>query len=310
MNILITGASGFVGSHLANYFSKDENVNLFLLTSNKNLKSFSKNSSVIIYSDFLKINFSKLLKDIDVIVHLISKQHELNFFRRNYSDYYQINVKYTQKLVKEAKKNKITKIIYLSTIKVYGEYSSHNEIFTEHSKTNPQSYYGKTKLLSEKIIKAELENSKTKYSIIRIPLVYGRNSKGNIKLLSKYINTRLPIFFNYKYNKRSLINVINLSEFIALVLKNNNSDNKLLLISDNNYYSTNDIICGLIKKNKKNNLTIYFGLFTLIKILNIIFRIRLLNNLYSNFTCSNQFAKDLMNWNPKYVFSDYISNKS
>ena len=310
MNILITGASGFIGSHLTKHFSENENIKLFLLTSNKNLKSSSKNSSIIIYKDFLKINFSKLLKDIDVIIHLISKQHELNFFKKNYSDYYKINVKFTEKLVKEAKKNKITKIIYLSTIKVYGEYSYHNQLFTEHSKTNPQSYYGKTKLLSEKVIEAELENSKTKYSIIRIPLVYGKNSKGNLDLLSKYINTRLPIFFNYKHNKRSLINVINLSEFISLVLKNNNSDNKLLLISDNNYYSTDDIICGIIKKNKKNNLTIYFGLFTLIKILNYLFRIRLFNNLYSNFTCSNQFAKNLMNWNPRYVFNDYINSKS
>ena len=118
MNILITGASGFIGSRLTNLLTQIGHT-ISVLTSNPEYI----NSKVKIYPyDLLKNNnqIENAFTDVDVVIHLASKVHYLSRIQ-NLEDYYQINVLGTKKLLDVAVKKKLKRFVYLSSIKVHGE---------------------------------------------------------------------------------------------------------------------------------------------------------------------------------------------
>ena len=197
MKILIT-ASGFIGQNLVNYLDKFSNINLILLTTKDITANQSKKNKVILYKDFFNLNFNQILSNVDVIIHLISKQHLRR--KADFEKYYKVNVKITEKLVFDALKNNVKQFIYISTIKVYGENSLINQIFNINSKTNPETNYSKTKLIAENMIIKSLKY-KYKMDYIKIPLVYGKDAKVT-SLLIKYIKLNLPLPFQDINNKR------------------------------------------------------------------------------------------------------------
>lgn len=308
MNIMITGSSGYIGKNLVNYFSNSKN-NLTLLSTNENFKNISKKHETIIFKNFYDINFQNILPKVDVIIHLISKQHSMKENNDDhYSQHYDINVDITEKLAKEAIKFKVKHFIYFSTIKVFGEYSSNNYRYNIYSNTNPKTSYAKTKLISEKKIINIFRNSFTNFTILRLPLVYGHNAKGNLHRLTRYISSGFPIPFKNIQNKRTLLNIKNLIDFTDLCINSHKSYNQIFIVSDDNDLSTLDLIKGIKKKLNSKNLIFKTPFLFFIKIFNIIFKKNLMQNFYLSLICSNIESKKIMNWKPKHDFNDYINN--
>ena len=158
MNIIVTGATGFIGQ----YFIKKH-------TQKYNIKTFSFRNN-----DINTLNCN----DIDTVVHLSALVHQMGCVTRD--EYERINVDQTITLAKKAKKSGVRHFIFMSTIKVYGEETT--EIYTENSPCNPEDDYGKSKFKAENELK-KLETADFKISIIRTPIVYGYGVKANMKNL-------------------------------------------------------------------------------------------------------------------------------
>lgn len=237
------------------------------------------------------INFS----NVDTILHCAALVHQK--IEYTYERYYEVNVDYPLKLAKLAKNNGVKHFVFISTIAVYGE---ENEKLDENIICEPITPYGKSKFEAEKEL-LKLNDKNFVISIIRPPMIYGKNAPGNIDSLIKIVK-KLPILFLGKIkNKRTFVSVQNLCYIIDEVIIQQKSG--IFLASDDESVSTSKLI-ELIAKNldKKVYLIKIPFLETLLKILKPSFH----KKLYGNLEVDNSITKEKLNLKNPYSLEDGI----
>lgn len=155
MNILVTGGSGFIGKHLIRKLTDlgHEVINL----------DRTKGDNLVDYSVL-----SNITLPIDVIYHLAAQPYGRGGEIDPYNDL-DINTKATLNVYRFAEKHKIKKVIYTSTMAVYGN----NFNAKETDELNPLSNYGVSKLFGEFSLKKHTKNTSTQYTIFRLWNTYG-----------------------------------------------------------------------------------------------------------------------------------------
>tara|TARA_B100000575_G_C23066656_1_gene614216 strand:- start:400 stop:1326 length:927 start_codon:yes stop_codon:yes gene_type:complete len=249
MRILISGSSGFIGTKILKYF-KDKKYKVYILFRFPIKKNSSKELDNVIYiSELDEINLK-----FDIIIHLSSKSHSKNFSIKDKKE----NFYLTSSLIKFSKRINLKKFIFLSSIKVNGEYSTNNKI-SELSIPNPSSIYARSKYELEELIKNEFTTSFTEFYNIRIPLVVGEGAKGNLLSMMKIIRLNIPLPLKNINNKRSFISIndlINIFETIILLKKNKSG---LYLASNNKSLSISKLHNYINKCFRKNNNYFYLN---------------------------------------------------
>ncbi|QDC41229.1 NAD-dependent epimerase/dehydratase family protein [Candidatus Methylopumilus universalis] len=227
MNILVTGASGFIGASLV---KKLADLDFFVFGISRHSASISVQSLEITeYTDF-----SKLLIDIDCVIHLAARVHfmgDTGF--SNLKEYRRFNVKATENLVRQSIKFGVKRFIFLSSIKVNGELTVPGQKFAADDKPCPQDAYSLSKYEAEKILIKICKKSPMSYTIIRPPMVYGPGVKGNFLSLMKLIKRRIPLPIASVTNKRSVIFLDNLVDLIIVCINHPAAKNEVFLASDN-----------------------------------------------------------------------------
>ena len=216
--ILVTGVNGYIGSHFIEQYKNKYLLNKVSLSSNDNP------------------NLSK----ISTILHLSALVHQTKTLPDK--NYFNINTIQTVNLAKKAKKHGVKHFIFYSTIRVYGErgfFGEQTNILSEISDCHPDDGYGKSKLLAEKEILL-LEDNQFKVTVIRPPIVYGENCKGNFGKLRNLVNIFPFLPFDYSENKRSFISIENLLSFTELVIDQQVTG--ILIPQDKNQYSIKQLI--------------------------------------------------------------------
>ncbi len=294
MNIAITGSNGFIGNHLTQYLHK-RGYNLKLI----NRKKDSKTNGV--KSIDAKTDYSKILINVDVIIHCASIVHQPKSQSRDINkEYTFINIEGTRNLAEQAVKFGVKRFIFISSIKVNGEYTKFGEEFNNDSIPSPQDAYSISKFYAEKELIRISKESQLEVVIIRPPLVYGPYVKANFLNLMTIIKLGLPLPFLGIENKRSLIYVQNLISFICKCITHPNAAGKTLLISDSKLVSTPELIKLLSIGMKQKPLLFYVPKLILF-IFSRLFRVkssfdRLTNSLIINPTTSYK----LLDWEPPY----------
>ena len=185
--------------------------------------------------------------------------------------YYKVNRDLAIKTAEIAKANKVKQFIFMSSMIVY---NSKETRITSNTQPNPNNFYGLSKLQAEESLK-KMQSEEFKVVIIRPPMIYGPNSKGNFpKLIS--LSIRTPIFPKYN-NKRSMLYIDNLSNSIKYLI--DNVSNGLFFPQNKEHVDTSEVIAETKKIIQKK---IWFTrlLNPLIKILKN--RINTLNKLFSD----------------------------
>jgi nucleoside-diphosphate-sugar epimerase len=246
---LVTGATGFVGSHIVEKLISNNNIVIVLVRKTSNLK-WIKNYPIQFEECSLndEKKLSEIISKVDIIVHCAGVVRALNW-----DGYYNTNVLGTKNLVKAAIKNKdkIKKFIYISSQAAMGPSNSETpKALTE--KECPVSNYGKSKLLAEQEVKKL--SGIIPYTIIRPASVYGPRDKD------------IFIFFNLvkhhlrpdTYNKHiiQLVFVKDIAEIISISLDNKNTNNKIYYLCDGNVYGWKDVANTIAKANKIKTIPI------------------------------------------------------
>ncbi len=233
-NILIAGASGFIG---------------------KNLVDFLKSKNFKVGSLSLRdINWkSKINDDYNVIINLVGKAHDHKGIATE-EDYFTVNYDYTKQLFYEFLRSNVQLFIHISSIASVEEFHSEIEL-TETSICNPISFYGKSKFESEKWLLAQDIPEGKKLIILRPPMVHGRGDKGNLGQLFNFLSKGIPYPLNAFDNKRSFISILNFNYFIyQIIIHSTELKDKVYHISDDEPLSTKELI-GIINKvlGKRNS---------------------------------------------------------
>lgn len=230
--ILVTGASGFIG------------INLVKSLEEKGYKVKSLN---------LRLKWSIFdFENINVLIHLAGKAHDLE----NVSSpelYYEVNFNLTKKLYDVFLNSNVDAFLYMSSVKAVAD--TVNKILTEDDYPNPQTHYGKSKLMAEKyIINSPLSKGKLFY-ILRPCMIHGPGNKGNLNLLYKFSSIGIPWPLGAFHNKRSFLSFDNLSFIINELISRNDIDSGIYNLADDMPISTNEII-SIISKCRKRNIII------------------------------------------------------
>jgi nucleoside-diphosphate-sugar epimerase len=263
MKLLLTGYTGFIGSYLYQYLKND----------NFQVDGVSLRDTAL----------SGLFKEqYDIVIHLSGLAHQTKSIP--YSEYKRINCTQTAELASYAKEAGVRHFIYFSSVKVYGNSADGNEL-TEFSEIKPDDSYGISKAEAEKIL-LSLQDQTFNVTILRIPLVFGPNPKGNIKLLLTLTDRSKLIPLNGINNRRSILSVSNLSEIIKQIIEKKIYG--IFIPSDIKPISTTEIMNYLIKARKRKVL--FFKLPESIKfVIRLFFNgiyIRVFGDLYFNNSAS------------------------
>jgi len=261
MNIAITGANGFIGSHLLDYLVENTDFYIkILVRDNSNLiwiEKYKNNERVdFFYGEInLKETLFEFVKNIDVLIH------NAGMTKGKKEDFFKVNSQGTKNLIEVIKEiNPYLKhFIYISTQEVVGiNYSS--LVSDERTIINPITDYGKSKKEAE----IEIIISALPYTILRLGTTYGPRDKD---LFNIFKLDSLGIFLDIKfYTKVSLIYVKNLVNGISKVILNEKTLNKTYFLVDNDCCSINyfvNLISYIGKRKTIFKLPIFkFFLFT------------------------------------------------
>lgn len=232
MNILVTGATGFIGRHLAAALSDSHSVRCLVRKSSDT--SVLKNFSVeMVCGDLLdKNSLGPVLDGINLVYHLAGE-----VYSRRKEDYYNGNVLATRNLLEACEKKGSDRIIFLSSIGVYKP-ASKETFLTEESECQPITYYGKTKLDAEELIK----KSGIPWVIVRAPIIYGAYQPAVVnRFFLDAFNKRKIYTMGKQNNPRSLCFIDNLINGLILLADKLDTNGKIYILSDNSPYTPDEI---------------------------------------------------------------------
>jgi nucleoside-diphosphate-sugar epimerase len=240
-NILVTGATGFIGSYLLQILSQHK----FHITAavRKNLShSLSKPIRIVKVGNIdEKTDWQEALQGIDIVIHLAARAHIINETIPNpEAEFIKVNTQGTANLVKQSIQAGVKHFIFISSIGAMTTQS--DRILTENSPCHPDSPYGRSKLQAEQALIELAKDSNMTWTILRPTLVYGLGNPGNMERLMKLIKRGLPLPFGAVKNRRSFVFVGNLVDAIITCLDHPNAANQIFLISDNQAVSTPQLI--------------------------------------------------------------------
>ena len=227
MNLTITGSTGFVGQNLLQYL---KNYQVKRLT-----RQQLSNPTI------------EQLKDSESIIHFAGKAHDLKK-TSSPNEYYEVNYELTKRLYDAFLKSDAKKFIFISSVKASADQVE--GILTEEQQANPQTDYGKSKLMAEQYIQdQELPEDKS-YYILRPCMIHGPGNKGNLNLLYQFVQKGIPYPLAAFENKRSFLSIENLC-FVIKQLLEKPVPSGIFNVADDEALSTNNVVEILAQSSTK-----------------------------------------------------------
>lgn len=241
LRVLVTGATGAVGPQLVSLLCQ-EGYQVCTLARHKPKSAILPDKVEVFIGDITNRKDVQIaIKDCDVVIHLAALLHIVDPPDSLKPQYERINIEGTRIVVEAAMQANVKRLIYFSTINVYGPTDGH--VVTEVSFPNPDTFYAATKLAAEKIVlEARNADSNPCGVVLRLGAVYGTRVKGNYNRLLHAIAKGRFIPLGDGANRRTLVYDKDVARAVLLALQSPHAVGKTFNVTDGVFYTVSDII--------------------------------------------------------------------
>lgn len=231
--VLITGANSYIGTEFEKWIKE-------------NCSAISADTISMRENAWKEKSF----RGYDVIFHVAGLAHaDVGKIAEEQKElYYKINTELTVECARKAKDEGVRQFIFMSSIIVYGDSGEIGKprVVTKDTPPAPANFYGDSKLKAEEGLNG-LETEDFKVVILRPPMIYGKNAKGNYPLLAKAA-VKLPIFPKVR-NERSMLYIGNLCKFVSLMILN--EERGIFFPQNEEYVNTGDMVKIIAEAHRK-----------------------------------------------------------
>ena len=244
MLILLTGASGFLGSALRRRMLESSDCRIRLAAR----RPIAVNDSSALEQFFgltlsETTDWSGALEGVDTVIHCAARVHVMNEQAADpLAEFRLANVLGTLRLARQAAAAGVKRFIFISSIKVNGESTAPDQQFLASDTPAPEDAYGQSKLEAEQGLLALAQETGMEVVIIRPPLIYGPGVKGNFASMIRLVDKGLPLPLGAIHNRRSLVGIDNLVDLIIRCIDHPAAANRIFLAGDGEDLSTTELL--------------------------------------------------------------------
>lgn len=244
--VLLTGGTGFLGRALLQRLSTIDKRPL-IAAARMSKPHFPASVKVEHVGELREdTDWTACLRGVEVVIHCAARAHVMSDETGDpLAEYRRVNVQGTLALARQAAKVGVRRFVYISSIKVNGEGTESNTAFHANDVPAPEDAYGMSKREAEQGLVVLARETGMEVVIIRPPLVYGPGVKGNFASMVRWVRKGVPLPLGAVHNKRSLVALENLVDFIVLCADPDRSPraaNEVFLISDGEDVSTTELL--------------------------------------------------------------------
>jgi nucleoside-diphosphate-sugar epimerase len=299
MRVLVTGATGFVGRAVVAQLVARGGYDVLALTRRSTTRPVPGARYLSGGDLTTQRHWQPMLAGVNVLIHTAARVHILNDRTvDSLAEFERINVDGTLKLAREAASTGVQRFIFLSSIGVNGVQTHAGAAFSEADPPNPHNVYARSKLDAENGLRQLAEQTGLEVVIIRPPLVYGPGVKANFADLMRAVQRGWPLPLGSVNNRRSLVALDNLVDFIVVCMSHPLAANQTFLVSDGHDVSTVELVQRLARTAGVRPLLYPIPLWALRAGAALLGRSNDLQRLCGNLQVNISKARSLLGWAP------------
>lgn len=309
MKILITGINGFVGFPLSEHLLTAGHQVVGAVRSYDSLSVVNSQIDLKEIGDIDDgIDWQDCLAGVDCVIHLANRAHVMDEESSNpLALYRKVNTEGTINLAHQAAYAGVKRFIFISSIKVNGEFSLHGQALTSIDQHIPIDPYGLSKYEAEIGLKLIAEQTGLEVVVIRPPLIYGPRVKANFLKLMKLVDQGIPLPFGAIHNQRSMLGLDNLINFIDLCIIHPQAPGQIFLVSDDHDVSTTALLKEIAAAMHRPSRLLPIPQSFIEKLLSLLGQRHISERLCGSLQLDISLAKKLLSWNPPYTFENQLN---
>lgn len=300
--ILVTGASGFVGGAVVERLSKQPEL-YDVVAAGRSERGVDGSACRIVSGLELSepAGWAEALQGVDVVIHCAARAHVMNDTSLDpLAEFRRVNVDGALNLATEASKAGVKRLVFVSTVKVNGESTNNRAPFRETDEPSPEDAYARSKAEGEWKLRGFCEQAGMELVVVRPPLVYGPGVKGNFLSLLKLCNLPVPLPFGSMKNKRSMVYVGNLADFLVRCVGEPRAPGETFLISDDVTLSLAELLRNLRRVRGRAAWLVPVPVFLFRLAGAVLSKAEAVDRLTGELTIDSSKARNVLDWSAPY----------
>jgi nucleoside-diphosphate-sugar epimerase len=306
--VLVTGASGFIGRALVTALqAAGFEVTVALRRPADSPQDTAAVRTIIVGEIDASTDWRAALEGVTHVVHLAGIAHQpIAEDVATVVRYYAVNVNATAGLARAAAAAGVTRLVFLSSIKVNGEETGARP-YTEADLPAPQDIYGRSKWQAEQTLADIARQTGLAVTVLRSPLVYGPGVGGNFASLLRLCDTSVPLPFGAIDNRRSLIARTNLVDAIIACLDHPAAAGETFLLRDGEDLSTAELVRRLRRALERPARLVPVPPKLLMDLARFVGRGKTARRLIGSLTVDDGKLRTMLDWQPPQTVEEALA---